>query len=425
MDEIEKLYNYFLESTGVCIDSRKVIKGVIFFALKGNNSDGNEFAKQAIIDGASLAVIDDKRYQGPNTFLVDNVLTTLQYLAKYHREKLGIPIIGMTGSNGKTTTKELIKAVLSKKFNVSATEGNYNNHIGVPLTLLSIGNEAEIAIIEMGANHVGEIKFLCELAQPTHGMITNIGRAHLEGFGSVEGIIKGKGELYNFLIATKGVVFVNAQNETLMKLLKGVGNVVRYLSEDSLIKQLSSESTLKIQDKEGNVVETQLVGEYNFYNIAAAMCIGDFFGVNNEAINNAISEYLPENNRSQIIHKSNNTIILDAYNANPSSMLAALGSFSTKKAYPKIVILGDMFELGEYSAVEHRSIVEKVLELKLKMALFCGKEFKKVEINQDGMLFFETKSELEYFLKKEKLDNVYCLVKGSRGMSLETIIEYL
>ena len=426
MDKIKELHQHFLKSTGVSIDTRKIAPGVIFFALKGNSFDGNAFALQALQEGALLSVVDDKNIVGDNVFLVDDVLTALQNLARYHRNTFNIPVIGLTGSNGKTTTKELLAKVLQKKYQVTSTAGNYNNHIGVPLTLLNLTNDTEIAIVEMGANHVGEIAFLCEIAQPTHGLITNIGKAHLEGFGGIEGIKKGKGELYDFLRMNKGVTFVNYNSPILKAMLQGLNNVVPYLHNNKYRLYTSPENDkLIIEQESGRTIFTNLVGEYNFDNIVAAMCVGEYFEVEESMINAAIAEYNPNNNRSQIIETQRNKILLDAYNANPTSIASALRSFSLGNKIDKIVILGDMFELGEYSKEEHEKVLDLIIELGFKQVLLCGNEFYKVKDGFTFFSFFPTKDDLEVYLKDASINGKHILVKGSRGIGLETILPLL
>ncbi len=426
MNKIKELHQHFLNSTGVCIDTRKIAQGVIFFALKGNSFDGNAFALQALQEGALLSVVDDKNIENDNVFLVDDVLTALQDLARYHRNTFNIPVIGLTGSNGKTTTKELLAKVLQKKYQVTSTVGNYNNHIGVPLTLLDLTTNTEIAIVEMGANHVGEIAFLCEIAQPTHGLITNIGKAHLEGFGGIEGIKKGKGELYDFLRINNGVTFINYNSQILRNMAQGVNNVVPYLNNNKyrLITAPKNDKIIIEQDN-GNKILTNLVGEYNFDNIVAAMCVGEYFGVQESLINAAIAEYSPNNNRSQIIETEGNKILLDAYNANPTSMASALKSFSAGNKSNKIVVLGDMFELGEYSKEEHKKVLELILKLGFKEVLLCGKEFHQVKNGYPNFRFFSTKLELETYIQQSSVNGKHILIKGSRGIGLETILPLL
>jgi UDP-N-acetylmuramoyl-tripeptide--D-alanyl-D-alanine ligase len=428
--DIEKLYNLYLNSRTVSTDTRKITPGSIFFALKGDRFNGNTFARQAIEAGASYAVVDEAQYAtGDQYILVDNVLQQLQQLANYHRRQLSIPFIGITGSNGKTTTKELINAVLSRKYRTYATKGNLNNHIGVPLTVLAITNEIEIAIIEMGANKVGDIAELVGICEPTHGLITNIGKAHLEGFGGIEGVKKGKGELYDFLQFRNGVVFVNALNETLEGMIRTryFGEIVQYprVGDYMACEMLSSTPFVRYRSENGDIVETHLSGAHNFENIAAALCIGKYFEVPAEEANAAVSGYISENNRSQIVQKGRNTIFLDAYNANPTSMQASLEHFMTLNAPKKVVILGDMFELGEESEREHRKIGEVVARGKFTKVLLCGKRMQAaVEANPQAYYFID-KFSLNNWLQENKIENAYILIKGSRGMGLETILDLL
>jgi UDP-N-acetylmuramoyl-tripeptide--D-alanyl-D-alanine ligase len=354
---IEQLYKLYNQTYLVDTDTRKIRKGSIFFALKGENFNGNKFAIEAINKGSTYAVIDDEKYnESPKIIKVKNVLKTLQQLANFHRRQLKIAIISLTGSNGKTTTKELINVVLSKKMKTIATIGNLNNHIGVPLTLLSMIPEAEIGIVEMGANHLNEIDFLCKIAEPNYGYITNYGKAHLEGFGSFEGVVKGKSELYNFLRITNGTAFINSNDKIQVKQSTGINSIS---FNNNSIQFIEANPFVKVHYKK-TLIESKLIGKYNYNNIAAAIAIGNYFKVSEEDIKSAIESYTPINNRSQIIEKESSKIILDAYNANPSSMQAALENFSQLKAKNKIVFLGDMFELGDDSEVEHQKIAEIV-----------------------------------------------------------------
>ena len=362
---LESIYLAFLSSSGVCTDTRSISQDCMFFALKGDNFNGNHYAKEALAAGARYVVVDeDLGLSNDQYFLVDDVLTTLQKLATRHRLKLNFPVLAITGSNGKTTTKELIREVLSAKFNVHATVGNFNNHIGVPLTLLQTTVETEIAIIEMGANHIGEIAALCDIARPDFGLITNIGRAHLEGFGNLEGVIRAKSELYQYLIINKGVAFINSQNEILKNMAKRFRDPIFYPSQNDNYhcEFISAEPFVHIKTAGGVAIETQLVGTYNFENIAAALCIGHYFSVPESEMVKAIANYLPSNNRSQVVSTASNTIILDAYNANPNSMKAALQNFNQMKANKKVAILGDMFELGEESEDEHNKIGQLLID---------------------------------------------------------------
>ena len=428
MISTDQLYKKFLESSGVSTDTRKIEPNSIFFALKGENFDANNFAAAALKNGAKYTVVDNAEVVDGDAFLlVNDVLTALQDLATLHRKELGIPIIGLTGSNGKTTTKELIREVLSTKFNVSATEGNFNNHIGVPLTLLSMTKDTELGVVEMGANHIGEIAALCEIAQPTHGLITNIGKAHLEGFGSYEGVIRAKSELYHYLIQHNGVVFINSDDAVLTNMSKRFKDPVFYnKSGDYYQCELISANPYVVYTNDGgSKVETKLIGTYNFKNIAAALCIGKYFNVDEELANSSIAKYIPENNRSQILNTETNQIILDAYNANPISMKAALDTIEVMDHKNKVVILGDMFELGDDSDLEHESIVKMVSEMELAKAIFCGKASAKASENNASINQFETKTELSEYLQNNPIKDALILIKASRGMGLETLIENL
>ncbi|MBC8112471.1 MAG: UDP-N-acetylmuramoyl-tripeptide--D-alanyl-D-alanine ligase [Verrucomicrobia bacterium] len=433
---IEKLYNHFLRSQGVSTDSRHVKENSLFFALKGEKFNGNHFANQALAQGANFAIIDEPAFKNDDRcIVVENVLETLQHLARFHRQQLNIPIIGITGSNGKTTHKELIAAILSKKYSVFATQGNLNNHIGVPLTLLAMNQETQIGVIEMGANHQREIALLASICMPTHGIITNIGKAHLEGFGGVEGIKVGKGELYDFLFENKGTVFINSRDLVLMEMLnqrfekygRDKIQLINYPAKgDFFTCQLVQASPfVAYEDENGNQVETQLIGSHNFINLAAALCIGKCFEVAPALANQAISEYIPENNRSQVQHKGSNTLILDAYNANPSSMEVSLQAFADMKADKKVVILGDMFELGEESQAEHSNIGNLLAKLNFDTILLCGKQMQAaVSVNPKAYYFLD-KFSLHNWLMDNKFENSHILLKGSRGMSLESALAYL
>lgn len=424
---IEALYQHFISAKSISTDTRNILPGSIFFALKGPNFNANEFAAEALEKGAILAVIDEEKHKiDDRFFLVDDVLLTLQQLANYHRNQLNIPIIGLTGSNGKTTTKELITAVLSKKYNVCATKGNLNNHIGVPLTLLSIDHDHEIAIVEMGANHVGEIKALCDIAQPTHGLITNIGKAHIEGFGGFEGIIRGKSELYHHLIQTDGTVWINSQNEVLSNMAKRFKNPYFYPAKDDYYHcRLVEAAPYVLIETENQNVQTQLVGSYNFENIAVALCIGKFFDVPAADAEAAVREYNPTNNRSQVIRKNSNTIILDAYNANPSSMEKALENLKSMNAVNKAVILGDMKELGSTSAQEHEQIGKTLSQMSLKHIFLFGPEFEPAKQHLPNACYTTDKEELSKLIAAENIQDSLLLIKGSRSMGLETILEYV
>jgi UDP-N-acetylmuramoyl-tripeptide--D-alanyl-D-alanine ligase len=426
--EIENLYARYSESGQVSTDTRKITPGSVFFALRGDKFDANEFAAEALEKGASWAVIDNAKYRnGDRYILVDDVLTTLQQLARYHRDQLGIPIVALTGSNGKTTTKELLHTVLSKKFRTLATRGNLNNHIGVPLTLLSIDRTIEMAVVEMGANHVGEIALLCQIANPTHGLITNIGKAHIGTFGGYENIIRAKSELYHHLATNNGVVFVNSQNTILTDLAKPFAQPVTYPSSgDFYTAQLiDADPFVRVKAENGEEVRTQLIGAYNFENIACALCVGKYFGVSDSDANNAVAEYQPGNMRSQVISKGSNTIILDAYNANPSSMKAAIENLSAMRAEKKVLILGDMYELEEEASKEHRAIGKLIREKGINEVYLCGSLFKPALEEIPYAKHFDNKADLVEALKGSPLNGATILVKASRGIGLETIVDFL
>ncbi len=424
-----QLYEIYRQHPLVCTDSRQIKPGCLFFALKGESFDGNTFAHQAIASGAAYAVIDNPQFSHEKTLWVPDVLEALQELARLHRQQLQIPVIGITGTNGKTTTKELIHAVLSTTFHTAATQGNLNNHIGVPLTILSISNEIEMAIIEMGANHQGEIGFLSRIARPTCGLITNIGKAHLEGFGGYEGVIKAKSELYHYLRENNRTVFVAGDNPLLVTLSEGM-NRITYGQSDSCNhrgKITASDPFLEIECRFGNEVlpiKTKLVGTYNFENVMAAVCIGTYFQVEPLKIKQALEGYAPSNSRSQSFQTERNTIILDAYNANPTSMAAALENFARMQAPDKMVILGGMKELGDESPAEHQTIVELVQKLGFKNACFAGNEFRQA-VENSGFQWFATSAELREFLISQKIEHFTLLIKGSRGSKMEVVLDAL
>jgi UDP-N-acetylmuramoyl-tripeptide--D-alanyl-D-alanine ligase len=428
MIAIEDLYAKFLTSGKVSTDTRQIAPGSIFFALKGDKFNANEFAAQALEKGASYVVIDDEKYQtDPRCLLTEDVLTTLQALAKYHRNKLNIPVVGLTGSNGKTTSKELVNAVLSKKYKTFATKGNLNNHIGVPLTVLSIDASYEMAVVEMGANHLGEIALLCSIANPTHGFITNIGKAHIGMFGGYENIIRAKSELYQHLLVTQGTVFINSQNEILANMAKRFAKPVMYAAKGDYYTSelLGADPFVKLRAENGEEVTTHLVGTYNYENMAAALCIGKFFHVPAADANRAIAEYVPSNMRSQIVVKDSNTIILDAYNANPSSMQAAIENMAAMRAERKVIIVGDMFELEEESEKEHRALGKLLRDKNFKEVYLVGNLIKVATTELPEAKHFTTKDALAEQLKKDKLANATILVKASRGIGLETIVDVL
>ena len=427
---IEEIYKNFQLNPKISTDSRKIIPNSLFFALKGENFNGNTFAEKAISDGAAYVIIDEAKYKiNEQYILVDNVLKTLQDLAIFHRNTLNIPIIGITGTNGKTTTKELINVVLSEKYKILATIGNLNNHIGVPLTILSITKEHEIAIIEMGANHIGEIAELCEIAKPDFGIITNIGKAHLEGFGGIEGVIKTKSDLYKAIKKRKGKVFVNINNELLMNLSADIDNITYGNSQDAYCngKLLAANPFVKVQyscEEFYDEIQTQLVGNYNFENILAAITIGLYFNVEKASIKTAIEAYQPSNSRSQVVKTAKNTIILDAYNANPTSLEAAIRNFSEIQAENKVLIIGDMLELGKYSKSEHSRIIKIIEEEKFEKVLLVGTEFSEACTDHHWNCFNDSEMAKQWLIDNP-ITNAYVLVKGSRGIKLEKVLDTL
>ena len=421
---IKELHQMFINSSGVTTDSRNLKEHCLFFALKGIRFNGNEFAQNAIKKGASYAIIDDKRYESKNTILVDDVLRTLQKLSTFHRKFLNIPIIALTGSNGKTTSKELIKSVLSKKFNTVATKGNLNNHIGVPLTLLSMNDKTELGIIEMGANHLGEINALCNIAYPDYGYITNFGKAHLEGFGGVEGVIKGKSELYEHLKKHKKFIFYHYDDTLQLKKLKNYNHTLSFGSAQSTIPITlinNDDAYLSVQHNK-TVIKSKLTGVYNYTNLACAISIGIYFKVAEEAIKTAIENYIPKNNRSQIITKGTIQIILDAYNANPSSMEAAIKNFSLWDTSHKTLILGDMYELGEYSRKEHQKIADLTEQHNFNKIILIGSHFYNTSTKA---MKFKTFDNFKQYAEKNIDFDGSILIKGSRGMALERVLEII
>jgi UDP-N-acetylmuramoyl-tripeptide--D-alanyl-D-alanine ligase len=433
---IEELYGFYLKAKQqICTDTRKLEAGSVFFALKGGNFNANEFAQKAINAGCSIAVVDEQKYvTDANFFLVEDVLKALQQLATHHRRQFKIPFLAITGSNGKTTNKELINAVLSKKFKTLATIGNLNNHIGVPLTLLNLKTEHEFAIIEMGANHQGEINELCQIAEPDFGLITNIGKAHLEGFGGEEGIKKGKSELYKYIRSKQGKVFINADDDVLNelafdndKVTYGCKKLYDVIGKDCTTSEtVSMKFTKRYGEKDWNklpIINTQIVGSYNFINCLTAACVGDYFKVEDNLIKEALENYLPNMNRSQLVKTSRNTVLLDAYNANPNSMAVAIENFANYRSDKKLVLLGDMFELGEYSHAEHQKIVNLLEEKKLQNVVLVGEEFFKLDTKQFQK--FKTTLECLNYLKNLNVSENTILIKGSRGMKMETLQEVL
>lgn len=428
---MNSLYEVFKKHPLVCTDTRSVIPGCIFFALKGPSFNGNAFAEKALETGAVCAVIDEPQYKKDERFiLVDDVLVALQQLANHHRKQLTIPVLAITGSNGKTTTKELIRNVLSKKFNTLATKGNLNNHIGVPLTILSITSETEFAVIEMGANHLKEIESYCKIAEPDYGLITNVGKAHLEGFGGFEGVKKGKGELYEWIKKKGKGVFLNNDNALLVSMAGTfkIPQVIRYGTGDSFYcsgNLLGERPFLTIQWKsEGRLgqINSQLTGAYNFENILSAICVGNYFGVSAAEIKDAIESYSPDNSRSQLVKKGSNTIILDAYNANPTSMEAALTNFGKLEIKNRVVFLGDMAELGEESDAEHKRITGMLRKAHYDKVILVGKNFGKFKEELD-CVYFDDSEKAASWVKEHPLINSTILIKGSRSTKMERVFE--
>ena len=424
---VEQVYNAFLGcDQKVTTDTRNIAKNDLFFALKGPNFNGNKFAEKALELGAKYAVIDEKEYfiEG-KTFLVENVLETLQNLARHHREKINIPVVAITGTNGKTTTKELLGAVLTSQYNILITKGNLNNHIGVPLTILQLNKQHEIAVIEMGASKIGDIKELVEIALPNYGIITNIGKAHLEGFGDVETIKRTKFELYDFIIKNKGGVVINNEDELLTSYIpKEIDKFTYGFSKadvtGKVVKQTPTlEMELTMEENAPKMVKTNLLGAYNQNNILAAACVGKIFKVSKENIERSIAHYSPTNNRSQLVKTSKNTVIADCYNANPTSTMESLISFNQIESSQKLVILGDMLELGASSEVEHQAIVD-YLESKSLKAILVGKCYQKTK---SGFTTFKDTLQLIPYLKQDGLENSLVLLKGSRGIKLEMLLE--
>nr|WP_315203746.1 UDP-N-acetylmuramoyl-tripeptide--D-alanyl-D-alanine ligase [uncultured Flavobacterium sp.] len=426
--DINYIHNLFLKCSSISIDTRKIGANSFFIAIKGDNFDANTFAKEALDKGALYVLIDNEDYFiDERTILVENSLVALQELSKFHRNYLKLPIIALTGSNGKTTTKELINVVLSKKFATKATVGNLNNHIGVPLTLLSFNEQTEIGIVEMGANHKKEIEFLCEIAQPDYGYITNFGKAHLEGFGGVEGVIQGKSEMYHYLSKNNKVAFVNFEDPIQVektKDLKSYSFGVNRKNVDININHIEANPFVVVSYSQ-NQISSHLIGLYNANNINAAIAIGNYFGVQNYAIKEALESYIPENNRSQLITKGTNEIILDAYNANPSSMKVAIENFVLLDKKNKTLFLGDMFELGDESLIEHKGVLDLLINQDEIDCFFIGKDFYKNKITKPNFFFFENFEQFSEAIKSKKIDNNMILIKGSRGMALERVLELI
>jgi UDP-N-acetylmuramoyl-tripeptide--D-alanyl-D-alanine ligase len=430
-----QLYTYYRQYPEVITDTRKVIKDGLFFALKGARFDGNQFAQKALDQGAAFAIVDDPEVAVNEHFLlVENVLESLQSLANYHRRQLAIPVLGITGSNGKTTTKELVGSVLARKYRLHFTQGNLNNHIGVPLTLLSMPFDVEMAVIEMGANHQGEIDLLSRIAAPDFGLITNIGKAHLEGFGGIEGVKKGKSELYRY-IGENGTVFINRDERFLEDLAKNNPKKIFYQSSqtpkgddpDTYYIQLSKEepfleATFLDASKKSWTLRSNLVGIYNFNNIMTAVAIGKYFEVEPSDIKAAIEAYVPSNNRSQLLQQGSNQIVLDAYNANPTSMLFALQMFAKMEAKQRVAILGDMLELGEDSEKEHTQILNEALQLPIEQLVLVGKEFGKID-RPDQVLYFPDAASAKNWFENQSFEQTAIFIKGSRGIGLEKILE--
>ncbi|WP_461630305.1 UDP-N-acetylmuramoyl-tripeptide--D-alanyl-D-alanine ligase [Labilibaculum euxinus] len=428
--QLSNIYLLFKEHPIVVTDTRKIVPNSIFFALKGDNFNGNKFAMSAVEKGCNYAIVDEKEYAVDNRFvLVEDVLATLQDLAREHRRQLNIPILAITGTNGKTTTKELVHEVLRRKFRTAATIGNLNNHIGVPLTLLSMNTDTEFGIVEMGANHPGEIQQLCEIAEPDYGIITNVGKAHLEGFGSFEGVVKTKKELYDFLFKNGGKVFINADNDYLTEMLNDQESISYGNSENAFSKakflQAEPYLVLEIRSAIGKLyIKTKLIGTYNFENALAAVTIGRYFKIDEIEIKEALEKYVPSNNRSQLKKTEKNILFLDAYNANPTSMKAAIENFAGMSRKNKVIILGDMLELGSDARKEHLDLLQLIQDRQLKSVFLVGDIFTEVNSNEQFKTFKNT-SELIKELDKTELLNQYILIKGSRGIRLEQVIEKL
>ncbi|MEI6123947.1 MAG: UDP-N-acetylmuramoyl-tripeptide--D-alanyl-D-alanine ligase [Bacteroidota bacterium] len=423
---MEELYQIFLKHSVICTDTRTVQPGSLFFCLKGESFNGNKFASQALEKGSAYAIVDEEDYAiNEKIILVDDVLKTLQDLAAFHRNNINIPVIGITGSNGKTTTKELILAVLSKKYKVFATHGNLNNHIGVPLSVLQITPDTEIAVIEMGANHIGEIEELCKISQPNYGLITNIGKAHLEGFGSFDNVIIAKTELYKYIEKNEGLVFINNFNPILKA---HVSKIQQYSygtnsSSNIHVTFIVANPYVKLYwENKKTIIESKLIGKYNFENILSAMAIGEYFEVDVALIKDAIEDYIAMNSRSQFVEIDTNTIILDAYNANPTSMLCALENFNLMHSVNKIVMLGDMLELGDYKEPEHEKIVEFLADSNYQKVFLVGSIFSKINKNTD-FLTFKTSNDLKEYLLLNPQKDALILIKGSRGIKMEQVLD--
>jgi len=432
MATIEELYQLYIKYPAISTDSRSLQVGSIFFALKGDNFDGNKFALDAIQQGCVAAIVDDSTINDERCFYVENVLKTLQNLSTMHRRALGVKVLAITGSNGKTTTKELVSTVLSKKYRVYATKGNLNNHIGVPLTLLSLTKNIDIAVVEMGANHPGEIKLLSSIAEPDYGIITNIGIAHLEGFVSFEGVKQTKGELYQFIRSNKGKIFYNPSNNNLVELIEKFelhdysipyGFGLEATAIDNTHKTPFLGLSLKPTGSHSfRNIQTSLVGDYNYENVLASITVGLYMGISLDLINEALEGYTPSNSRSQLVETKQNTVILDAYNANPSSMEVAIKNFASIENPNKVVIVGEMLELGDHSALEHKRIADLVKSYKFSSIIFIGQGF---ENDSENCLFFKDADSCSKFVLDNPIKNALILLKGSRGVKLEKVMERL
>jgi len=423
--QIEQLYKLFLAHPSVKTDTRKLKKNDLYFALKGPNFNGNLFAQQALDAGAAYAVVDEDIAVDKRIIKVEDVLTTMQLLAKHHRQQFNIPFIAVTGSNGKTTTKELLHEVLSTTYKTYTTEGNLNNHIGIPITILKIKADAEMALIEMGANHQKEIESYCQYTMPTHGIITNCGKAHLEGFGGVEGVKKGKGELFDYLRTNGGIAFIMNDYSYLREMSKGIPEVKTYGTKDAEIAGVPDNTTefLHVEMTNGTgikTISTNLVGEYNLPNLLAAVAVGKYFNVNEEAIKSAIEHYVPSNSRSQLVEKSSNKIILDAYNANPTSMKAAIRNFEKMEGGEKILLLGGMMELGADSVAEHAAIIHLIDQHAWKAVVLVGGDFEKIK---HRYIYFPDSKAAKNWLDQQHFENTKMLVKGSRSMQMEKVLD--
>jgi len=430
MTSPDTLYTLFLQNPLISTDTRKIQPQSIFFALKGANFNGNQFAKEALGKGALYAVIDEKDYQLDERYiLVEDVLAALQALARKYRDSFKIPFIAVGGSNGKTTTKELIYKVLSKKYKTFATQGNLNNHIGVPLTLLSIPKDTEMAVIELGANHIGETAELCQIANPDYGIITNIGLDHLEGFGNLEGVAQANSELYYHLLKNNGKIFLNTNEEHLVRMANRFPKeqILTYPNTDNYFSAtlLPSEFYLKYQTEGSQTTDTQLIGKYNFANIATALCMGKYFEVPSQLANQAIAEYTPSNNRSQLLQKGSNTVILDAYNANPSSMKEAIDNLDAITNPHKVVMLGQMNEMGTYSQQEHENLGKLLASKNIQTVVLYGEEMKYALSYLPKAYYFTDKFSLHNWIQDTKLENSLILIKGSRGAKMETVLDFL